>query len=260
MTNQPEPQAGVAPDSTEEKKGWSRGKKILIAAGAAVGLLIVCCVGITLLPSSTPKETPTSALAIAASTEADTMEPTEAPTPTPAPTNTTAPTATTRPTATEIPGLIEPGTYLVGDDVDPGIYVGYTDTGSCYWQRLSGLGGSIDDIIANDNAVGRYYVEVNSTDKAFQTACPMLPLDQVRPYDGGDTLVSGMYLVGTDIQPGTYKGKVESGSCYWARLRGVGGTFRDIIANDNATGQFFVQVSPNDFALQISCEASLNSQ
>lgn len=70
-------------------------------------------------------------------------------------TNTPAPTATS-----EIEGLVKEGTHLVGTDIQPGIYVGMADEGilnSCYWARLSNLTGS-NDILANDNAQGLYYV------------------------------------------------------------------------------------------------------
>ncbi len=43
-------------------------------------------------------------------------------------------------------------------------------------------------------------------------------------------------------------------SCYWARLAGLSGDFDDLIANDNATGQFFVEVTPSDYALNTGCD------
>jgi hypothetical protein len=153
---------------------------------------------------------------------------------------------------------VREGTHLVGTDIEPGIYVGLAGEGlleSCYWARLSNLTGT-DDILANDNAVGLYYVEVLSEDKALETGCELLPIEQVPPKDGFLTLLPpGKYLVGRDIEPGTYRG--EAGvdileSCYWARLSNVTGE-DDILANDNATGQYFIEVLPSDFALQLGC-------
>ena len=40
------------------------------------------------------------------------------------------------------------GTWLVGEDISAGRYRAMTD-GDCYWERLSGLSGELDDIIAN---------------------------------------------------------------------------------------------------------------
>lgn len=39
------------------------------------------------------------------------------------------------------------------------------------------------------------------------------------------------FVVGTDIQPGTYRADDASDSCYWERLSGFSGEFEDIIAN-----------------------------
>ena len=67
----------------------------------------------------------------------------------------------------------------------------------------------------------------------------LLRLDRCR------RLGRGMYLVGRDITPGTYRGKAGTdvlSSCYWARLSGLSEDFDDLIANDNATGSYYVSV------------------
>ena len=53
----------------------------------------------------------------------------------------------------------------------------------------------------------------------------------------------GIYMVGVDIKPGTYK---ASGSGYWERLRSAGGGFDGIIANDNPSGKAIVQIKKSD--------------
>ena len=174
----------------------------------------------------------------------------------------TEPPATRPPAATptpEIEGLVKEGSHLVGSDIQPGIYVGLAGEDildSCYWARLSNLTGS-DDILANDNAQGLYYVEVLPDDKALETACELLPIDQVPAREEVLTsLTPGTYLVGRDIAAATYRGQAGTDileSCYWARLSNVSGE-DDILANDNATGQFFIEVLPNDFALKVGCE------
>lgn len=62
---------------------------------------------------------------------------------------------------------------------------------------------------------------------------------------------SGVYLVGTDIQPGRYR-STDNSSCYWARLSGLSGGFGDIIANDNVNGQAVVQIKSSDTAFETS--------
>jgi len=165
------------------------------------------------------------------------------------------------PTATIKTGLIKPGTHLVGTDIQPGIYWGNAGQGlfnSCYWERMSDLSGSFDAIIANDNAEGQFYLEVKPTDKALKVDCEIYPLSS-EPSNGGTfpTIIEpGTYLVGVDIQPGTYKGQAGAdimNSCYWERLSNVAGDIDGIIANENATGQFYVAISASDFAFNTGC-------
>jgi hypothetical protein len=169
------------------------------------------------------------------------------------------------PTPTEVLGRIEVGTYIVGEDIAPGIYRGETGPDfldSCYWERLSDLSGELDAILANDNSVGQYYIEIKSTDEAFHTDCPLVALENVpEPADNNPQILSpGMYLIGRDIQPGRYRGEAGADfleSCYWERLSDVSGDFTAIIANDNATGQYFAQVAETDFALSTDCTLEL---
>lgn len=157
-----------------------------------------------------------------------------------------------------IEGLLGVGTYLVGEDLDPGIYVGLAGTdllGSCYWARLSNLTGS-DDILANDNAVGQFYLEVLPDDVALETGCELLPIDKVPAR--GEILIEippGMYIIGRDIEAGTFVGIAGEDlldSCYWARLSNLTGD-DDILANDNAVGLYYIEVLPDDNALQTGC-------
>lgn len=187
------------------------------------------------------------------------------PTNTPFPTNTNAPppptdTATVAPTAD--PNLIRPGTYIVGSDIQPGIYTGNAGEGlfgTCYWERLKDLSGSFDAILANDNGVGNFYLEIRQGDYALKTDCELayLPTLPAPPAEFPSGIMAGTYLVGIDIQPGTYQGQAGTDvleTCYWERLSNVSGEFDGILANDNGVGQYYVQVQPGDFALKTGCE------
>lgn len=46
----------------------------------------------------------------------------------------------------------------------------------------------------------------------------------------------GVFLVGTDIKPGTYRSGPD-GDCYWARLKNTNGDLDSIIANNNGGNQ-----------------------
>lgn len=197
----------------------------------------------------------------------ETPEPTDTaePTDTPEPTGTAEPTDTPEPTNTPEPTPVPPtptpetivpvGTSLVGEDIEPGIYVGFTDR-SCYWERLSDLSGDLDSIIANGNNTGQFYIEVLQSDRALTTDCELLPIDVVpAPEEPLTNIGPGIYLVGRDIEAGTWRGQASEGTtCYWERLSCVLGTFECIIANDNAAGQFFVEVAASDYAVYVACE------
>ena len=91
---------------------------------------------------------------------------------------------------------------------------------SCYWARLKDLSGSLDSILANDNSVGQYYIRVKASDFALETKCELLLLSALpKPAAQMPSKIEpGSYLVGIDIQPGTYQGHAVAHSCYWARL------------------------------------------
>jgi hypothetical protein len=55
----------------------------------------------------------------------------------------------------------------------------------------------------------------------------------------------GTHTVGTDVQPGTYRG--EGGTfCYWERLSGFSGEFEDIIANGTGDHPHVVTIADSD--------------
>lgn len=54
------------------------------------------------------------------------------------------------------------GTYRVGVDIKPGLYRASGTGDSCYWETMSGFGGSMDDVIENYFGTARTYVEIPS--------------------------------------------------------------------------------------------------
>ena len=149
----------------------------------------------------------------------------------------------------------------MGQEIAPGIYAGMAGQGvldSCYWARLKGVSGSFDEIIANDNAVGQFYIEVLDSDGYLETGCEIIPIAEwPAPSNPLVSLDPGTYTVGQEIAPGIYAGMAGQSvldSCYWARLKGVSGSFDEIIANDNAVGQFYIEVLDSDGYLETGCE------
>lgn len=74
--------------------------------------------------------------------------------------------------------------------------------------------------------------------------------EDVAPPEAG-VFTDGTYRVGTDIEPGTYRGEVTREFGYWARLNSATGVISGIIANDIVRGPFVVTIIPSDFAIEL---------
>ena len=80
------------------------------------------------------------------------------------------PATTNTPAYTDTPAVpsFSDGTWIIETDIPAGTY--RTDgSDSCYWERLSGFGGTLAEIIANDNPDGQVVVTILQTDKGFTT-------------------------------------------------------------------------------------------
>lgn len=151
------------------------------------------------------------------------------------------------PSGTTLPGE---GTFVVGSEMKPGLWKGI-DASSGYWARLRNASGELESIIANDNVgSGNAYVQVGRGDKYFEAngfsewvKMPAKPSGPKASSFPGE----GMYMVGVDIAPGTYRA-TSDGSGYWARLKNASGELGGIIANDNvlSSTSTIVEISPGD--------------
>ncbi|HEX2765658.1 MAG TPA: hypothetical protein VHR55_03345 [Candidatus Limnocylindria bacterium] len=143
------------------------------------------------------------------------------------------------------------GDLFVGVDVQPGTYRTRNPASFCYWERLSGFGGSLDEIIANGTGSGYFVVTIGQNDAGFSsTGCGTWSADlsAVTTNPAGPITEDGVYIVGTDIVPGTWRSTGGSGfGCYAARLSGFGGTFNELIANDISTdGGLIMTIAAGD--------------
>lgn len=143
-----------------------------------------------------------------------------------------------------------PGTYFVKS---AGRY--FTDPYyGCYWERLSGLGGTLDEIIANNFVgydAGQQIVDIRSTDYAFSTDADCGTWYSTPRRGLQANITPGMWLVGSQVTPGLYVSNVNYG-CYWERLRNFDGTLSAIIDNDfvDTPGVRYIQVSAGDVGFQ----------
>ena len=66
-------------------------------------------------------------------------------------------------------GSFGDGTQLVGTDVQAGTYRA-PGGAECYWERLKGASGSVNDIIANDMGTTNPVVQIAASDYAFTSS------------------------------------------------------------------------------------------
>lgn len=141
-------------------------------------------------------------------------------------------------TTTSDPTIAE-GTYVVGAEIQPGIY-----RVSGYWARLDAAMEIIDNDGVYDNGVG--LMKVEPTDAYVEISGAALPLGETRTLDPVvEGFTEGTYLVNWDIQPGRYRITPTDRSAYFARLDETG----DIIDNNISDGQVIVIVDQSDWAL-----------
>jgi hypothetical protein len=94
----------------------------------------------------------------------------------------------------------------VGQDIQPGRYLATPFAPFCYWERVSGLGGTIDEVIVNDVLASEHLiVDVAPTDAGLRfQGC-----EDWQPYTPSPTpdtsLGDGDWLVGSDVAPGSYR-------------------------------------------------------
>jgi len=88
---------------------------------------------------------------------------------------------------------------------------------------------------------------VVSTAQPAPTPTPKPQAPAVPSFSG-----DGNYIVGSDIQPGTYRTRVGSSGCYYARLKGFGGSSSDISANANTDAPAVITISASDAGFQTS--------
>ncbi len=140
------------------------------------------------------------------------------------------------------------GRKLVGTDIQPGTYRTRSANGACYWERLSGLGGTPAEIIVNQFTSDVDVVTVAAGDRAFNSSgCAQwtsdlsaISLGQTQPFG------AGTYIVGVDVAPGTWRAAGATPACYWQRTAGFSHEFADVLANEVGNTAPVVTIGPTD--------------
>jgi hypothetical protein len=139
------------------------------------------------------------------------------------------------------------GTHRIGkSDVLPGTYRSLGGD-TCYWSRLKNFSGEIGGILANEIASGPTVATIMATDRGFDsTGCARWTSNLKRITKSRTSFGEGIYIVKTDIAPGTYRSKAGA-DCYWARLRNfTGGTISGVIANGIGSAHPVVTIKATD--------------
>lgn len=140
------------------------------------------------------------------------------------------------------------GTYIVGDDIAPGLY---RTTG--YWALLEETQDIIDNNFIDDDEPGYALLSVPETCVPFvEISGTATPIEQIPFFDPlAEGVTQGVYLVGFDIQPGTYRVSDPDGA-YAARLAVLPTGEWDILDNNFSDGNVILTVEPGDFAFEFS--------
>ena len=215
----------------EDPPRWFRRKRFVIPSAVA-GLLASVAIASSIGGGGTPEQAGAAAVVAPIATQA-TVPGADAE-------DTAAAASASVPKAVAFPG---DGTFEVGADIDPGLY---RSSGTGYWERLADASGGLDAIIANEKTSGQAYVQIKDSDGWFSsrgmedwvlvTGAAAGPRATTF---GGD----GMYLVGVDIEPGTYS---SVGDGYWERLKSAVGGVDGIIGNGNPEGKATVKIKATD--------------
>jgi len=138
------------------------------------------------------------------------------------------------------------GIHIVGRDIQPGTYRTRSASDGCYYVRLSGFDGSLDQILASENTDSPAVVTIEPADKGFKSSrCATWTQDLSAITASRVTFGDGIFIVGTDIEPGTYRSTGQSG-CYYVRLSGFDGSLDQILASENTDSPAVVTIEPVD--------------
>jgi hypothetical protein len=140
------------------------------------------------------------------------------------------------------------GIWVVPGEVKPGLYRNTTSAGGCYWARLSGFGGGLDDINANNFTFVRDIVQVFSSDAGFESEDCGTWTNDLTPRTSSPTanFGGGAFVVGYEVGPGVWRNSSSDNGCYWERRSGFDGTLGDVIDNGFSFSLQTVQISSGD--------------
>lgn len=107
------------------------------------------------------------------------------------------------------------GLYKIGVDIPAGRYFSDPLQSGCYWERQRGSSGTLSDIITNRAVTydaAQYIVDILAFDVAFKTDAKCGTWLDSPPHGELSSIRPGVWLVGSQIAPGTYETRRTSGA------------------------------------------------
>lgn len=138
------------------------------------------------------------------------------------------------------------GTYVVGKDIQAGTYRTRRAASGCYYSRLNGFSGQLEDINSNELTNAASVVTIMESDKGFKSSgCGTWTQDLSAITTSRTSFGDGTFIVGTDIDAGTYRNSGGS-TCYYSRLSGFSGELDDIVSNELTSASAIVTIDSSD--------------
>jgi len=160
-------------------------------------------------------------------------------------------------TETSTSNAIQEGTYKVGTDLQAGLYKVVAKSsfmGMAYIDRSRDASMELDSIIANGIIKNSGYVRIKASDAYVKIQGATLYPEDTIETNIRDTFEDGIYLVGVDIAPGTYKVEVTDTTTnmgYVERQSDVSMELGDVIANEIFQNQGYVDIKSTDFSVKV---------
>lgn len=122
-------------------------------------------------------------------------------------------------------------------------------------QERDSLKKELDPIRRAEEAAAKEAAEKARANAAAKEAAQQKAADDAAKKaaeEAANTFSDGVYLVGEDIKPGTYRGVVDDDMGYWARLKATDGSLDSIIANALPQGPFVITIKSSDVAVELT--------
>ena len=151
-----------------------------------------------------------------------------------------------------------PGQYRVPTDIPVGRYDSDPVNG-CHFARVRNFGGTPSDAIVDQILnfdAGQWIIDLLSTDGGFVTDANC-GFWFTTPRRGlSDSITAGMWIVGAQIAPGTYRADNSAQGCYWQRVSNFTGAIDAIIASQFVTspGVQLVTIASTDAGFSATAE------